>query len=145
MLNLRMTNHGGHCCGMKQIFGFNTNGRDDTNERGYISYKNVTEVPKKYANVNNYTAVDDDTLRDTKYIPPETTAERLDRFLGFMKERQGIIEIILAESPYSWMDQSVWVPIVESRGFIEVSQCYNSNSSNVIHVYHLVNDKKGRV
>lgn len=143
---LRMTLHGGQCCGMKQIFGFRPGGGTQHKEPAYVSYPNVTKVPKKYVdNGNVYTVVVNDALRFSEFIEPELTEARLDRFLNASEQSNGIIEIILAEGRHPWTDQSEWVSVIEERGFVEVSQCYNSNSANIIHVYHLVKDTKQRL
>lgn len=130
---MRITFHGGECCGVKSITNIGTN----------PDYK-VWALPKTSRNNSDKHG---DTVRSdwnffTDEAPTETAGERFDRYLRFLEEHRpgGIVEVILTDSACmggSW-SQMEWAPFLEGRGFKKVSECLNSNSNNNIHVFHLV-------
>jgi len=85
--------------------------------------------------------------------PKETNLERLDRFIAFCKERRPahIIEVTLADDPnnnynakseyigYTYQTK-MWGKILTDRGFKKVTEGKNSNSGNVVSVWHLTYD-----
>lgn len=75
----------------------------------------------------------------TGFLPEETRKERLVRYIDFIKKtRPGhIIEVVLVKSAYRWDDQSSWFPVLEELGFRIVNSNKNSNTGNIINVFHL--------
>lgn len=74
--------------------------------------------------------------------PAQTYEERLDHYLNFLREwrPRGIVEISLITPGGSDYSQHLWVPIIEKRGFVEVTPeggVPNSNSGNKVRVFHL--------
>jgi hypothetical protein len=65
--------------------------------------------------------------------PAETSAERLNRMLKFLKKKRphGIVEIVLTDS------QHLWFPVLEDHGFVKVTTAVNSNTANTLNVFHL--------
>lgn len=144
---LLMVNHGGACCGIKTIYGFPGNG-------GCFDGKEP-RIPPKYTPEGHwnpeFTNFFGEHLKEgfirpgktTEEIPEETILERLDRYLSNRKT-YGIIEVVLTSRGNAsiFQQKATWGPILEERGFKEVSSCHNSNSGNRIHVYHLISDKE---
>jgi len=123
--------HIGRCCGIKTIYGM-----------GIEPVGNEAALPAVPGPVNYDragAAVDTSTRFYHDEAPKESKLDRLDRYLNFVKKTrpEHIVEIVLAESVYSFVDQSAWVPELETRGFKLVNSCKNSNSGSTVHVYHL--------
>lgn len=74
--------------------------------------------------------------------PAESGADRLDRYLTFLKKHRPrhIVEICLGEGRYC--DQTAWYGPLEERGFKRVTSAMNSNSGHKVHIYHLVIDEE---
>lgn len=80
--------------------------------------------------------------------PKETAEQRLDRYIEFMHKYRprNILEAVIV--PYyggitsddddDHVYQARWVPVLESRGFKKVNEAGNSNSSNIVQVWHLI-------
>ena len=127
-------NHGGYCCGIRQIFGFRL--RPDE----IIQARNVVEVAR-HSKLDLPFAIYIRDEQDAKYPqkePQETTLEKLDRYLRYDDALfgSGVLEIVLAESNYAHVNQACWMPIVKERGFERVTSNLNSNTGNTIHIYH---------
>ncbi len=120
---MRLILHGGKCCGMKQIFGMG---------HSVSEMCPAKRATKRLANEGDQYL---SSKKDFHYpaAPAETMGARLDRYLALLDAHrpQGICEIILADHQlYVWRD------FIKERGFVEVNKCKNSNSGNMIHVFH---------
>lgn len=129
---MRLVFHGGKCCGIKTIYGFDS---PSTLEPAAIA------KPPVGHDVNGQHVYSDlDFFTDA--APPETQKERLDRLIEFCEKKRpkGIIEITLAESPYAspaYTHQvKEWGALLRKRRFKCVNKCVNSNSCNTVHVFH---------
>lgn len=131
-----ITYHGGGCCGIKHIKGMGSQGYKDklwsavaAPTRDFDSTLNLT-----YQNIYR------------EAMPAETGLDRLKRYIAFYRvgsAYRGILEIVLATSPYEAHNQVLeWRDTLLELGFKEVSVCRNSNSMNHIHVFHLITDDK---
>jgi hypothetical protein len=157
-MTLTMKYHGGYCCGIKVIHGFPT--QDEI-----ITQEDIDDGPSccscgdPTCTVNSGYTEDDlkvcDAVTSRSYYPglhgspgtdfffdaapKETVEDRLDRLLAYCRKKfsDGVVEIVLAESRHDGQDQSYWFPVVEARGFKRVNRCKNSNSQNIIHIFHL--------
>lgn len=134
---LRMTCHGGMCCGIKHIFGFpyfplygkepellavschNENFFDDQDSSGH--HVNTQMM------VFNLPA------------PAEPFWDRMDRYLDYLREIRpgGIVECTLAKEKGEWDQIKIFEPGLLERGFKMVNEERNSNSNNIFRVYHL--------
>lgn len=125
---MRCTFHGGMCCGIKHIRGFNE------------PSDMVQPQPKTGLKNEDSFGYPVNTEMDffTDEAPKETALDRLDRILAFIKKRRpsGIVEVVLAKGKYMNQPAS-WEKILFDRGFSEINRCKNSNSSNTVIVYHL--------
>ena len=128
---MNLSFHIGKCCGIKTIWNMGVNPIGDTEA--------LSELKGKMQHDRIGAAVDTHLRFFHEKAPQESKLKRLDRYLKFVKRErpQNIVEIVLAESAYGHVDQSAWVPELETRGFRLVNSCMNSNSRNTIHVYHL--------
>lgn len=120
---MRMILHGGQCCGIKHIY-----------DLGW-SPTSMLAAKRKTRKLKSEATCYMSSKKDFHYpsAPAETYLQRLDRYLAFLdtKRPKGICEIILSD------DQLVhWRGILEERGFKLVNKCKNSNSGNMIHIYH---------
>lgn len=127
---LTLAYHGGKCCGIKTIYGFEEN--PDELELALtatpptdhdILYNNVQ------SNMNFFHLA----------APEETRLERLDRYIAYVKERRPwhIIEVALAEGSFIHQIEA-WGRILKERGFKLKTSAKNSNSGNTVHIFHLV-------
>ena len=139
--------HGGHCCGIKHIYGF--------------TQKPSDKMPKMKKWVRKFKAngdyVYDSTGINGPYFqqeaPAETALKRFQRFVDHWNKyiNNGILEVVLADNDtydnIGLQQTEHWGKHVLAAGFKLVSSCKNSNSSNRINVYHLCKDivKKTRV
>lgn len=123
--------HGGKCCGIKTIYDFGRSPNDDTCDA-------LDEIKKDDADVL-YHPVRSDQRFFHEEAPEESKLKRLDRYIDYVKKRrpQHIIEVALAESKDHYYDQTGWFPYLKERGFILVNKARNSNSGNIVHVFHL--------
>jgi hypothetical protein len=135
---MRLVFHGGKCCGIKTIYGFE---RPDyfvspEEKRGFI-------CPDEYGH-----HVSSDTDFFTDEAPEETELERFDRLIEFCENHRpnGIIEAVLASSDYKDYNQPpFWEEHFLKRNFKLVNQCLNSNSGNTVYVYHRNSGEKPNV
>lgn len=134
-MTMKIAFHGGKCCGIKTIHGMGT----DPN-----ATQSALRKPRRTEKQDNADQYGPDIRSSTNFYrysaPKETSLQRLDRYIAFLKEvrPQGIIEIVLAKTSYDFSSQLThWnAPLLE-RGFKEVNRCKNSNSGNTVVVYHL--------
>jgi len=129
-----MFSHGGHCCGISTLWGF-----DDGPDMKIGKHEAV-----KYDFPDDY-----DKCRDIgkRYSHPEQThEERAARLieLTIAERPKGLIEAVLTSGKYNF-DKSrynpvrqidVWGPILEKMGFVPVTTFRNSNSGCDVTVYH---------
>lgn len=121
-------NHGGYCCGIKTMYGFND----------------------PYSGMSSYTPSDPNTLPDYRncyaiVAPAETTLERFNRLVVYWRKVQtsGMLEVVLATIPinnngvYS-LQTTTWEPILMEAGFKKGVSWKNSNSSNICTQYTLI-------
>ena len=128
---MRLVFHGGKCCGIKTIYGFDS----PSDIVSAVKKKSVTNKDAYGEHVGSNM----DFFTDA--APKETQKERLDRLIAFcMKRRpQGIIEVTLAQHRNHYFDQvKPWGPLLRKRGFRCVTKALNSNSGNTVHVFHKV-------
>jgi len=128
---MQLAFHIGKCCGIKTIWGMGVNPLGTEHA--------LPELPGKVKHDRIGADVDTNLRFFHEKAPQESKLDRLDRYLNFVKRErpQHIVEIVLAESAWYHVDQSAWVPELETRGFRLVNSCMNSNSRNTIYVYHL--------
>lgn len=144
---MKITHHGGGCCGIKQIsmLGFSP---DD------LTY--ATSAPDNLQEAKNYANRDATGQSvDGRNIywfqrPTETTGQRFDAYLEFLSKHRpcSLVEVTIV--PYEesarypddeggWEEHQIsWVPFLEERGFNCVAKFANSNSGNHVWVYHLI-------
>ncbi len=110
---MQIVNHTGHCCGMNTIYGFPSQGP---------SHK-MAAIPLHYSG-----------LFCGKGRPEETAAERVTAMIRAqeIQRHSGILEVVLtAGQAEHWADF-----LTNDLHFKEVNRQKNSNSSNIIIVYH---------
>ena len=131
-MTLRLVFHGGKCCAIKTIYGFDN--PDD--EEGSLFKTNT----RNHDSCGEHVRSDLDFFTDE--APEETQKDRLDRLIAFCEKRRpgGIIEVVLADSPYNSFNQIFkWENLLRRRKFRRVTPkggIKNSNSGNNVHVYH---------
>lgn len=123
--------HGGKCCGIKTIYGFG-DGKDAPNQ-----VVDALEAVKADDSDILYNDVRSDQRFFHEAAPAEPRIARLDRYIDYIKMRRPrhIVEVTLAEGPFC--NQKVWYDLLEQRGFIMVNKGKNSNSGNLVKVFHL--------
>lgn len=144
---MRITHHGGGCCGIKQICMLGCSPDD-------VMYK--TAAPEHLGEAKGYARRDADGrgADSTTNIywferPTEKAGERFDAYLEFLKKYRpcSLVEVTIV--PYEdsakdddeeWWEeyQKTWIPFLKKRGFKRVAKFANSNSGNHIEVYHLI-------
>lgn len=122
-LDIRM--HGGQCCGIKVICGFLNNPWDDEGARkaGGAIYLD--------ANGGSYNVTRSFFWEEA---PKEPAWARFNRYMDFLSRvrPKGLVEITTT------LFQGKWVPLIEAAGFKAVATFKNSNSNNMVTVYHFV-------
>lgn len=131
---LKLGLHGGLNCGIKHIYGFNEpEDLEPALDRCEPNYRDrhgegfsVGEYHSEFGKSNELFH---------REAPEETTLERLDRYLQFLKGNRpsGIVEVTLAENQFD-----TWKNLLRRRGFRKVSEAVNSNSSKTIYVFHKI-------
>ena len=120
--------HGGKCCGIKTIRGFNWH--PDYSVRGRDKRTLSHESPDLIGVSTNI-----GKSFHTPALPQETGRERLDRLIEYvrMKRPSHMIEAVLNnyQLPY-------WGQLLRERGFRMVTTYTNSNTQCRIFVFHLV-------
>lgn len=120
-----LVQHGGWCCGIKTIFGFATNPAGSVGAMTGQQFK--TLVP---------TSVFGGSL------PAQTYAERFEAYIDYQQRVQskGIIEVVLIDCQIK-----NWQPLLDKHGFKETFSGKNSNSGNIVHVFHKAYGPKPKV
>lgn len=124
---MRMVTHGGYCCGIRTIWGM-----------GISPTAKQSPIPKQADPVKGW-LVPMESLGSNKHcfpyeeFPEETGAERLAKLIEMHHETQpaGIIEVTTAADQTDY-----WREELEKHGFKESCSCLNSNSSNIVTVWH---------
>jgi len=131
---LRLSCHGGMCCGIKHIFGF-------PNYPHQVMEPELEEQPEFDDEDSRGSEVRSDLSFFTLSAPSETVEARLDRFLAYIKGERpgGIVEAVLARScdDGDWDQIAINEKRLLERGFLKVNEIRNSNSDNLCRVYHL--------
>lgn len=164
---MMIVNHGGACCGIKTIKGFPEDPEEMMYKESHRPPTTAPEPyfdeeydPEDDPNCEGL-ASDRDVMgycvrSDWSFfygdLPAEKAWERLDRLIAFCKRERPshIIEIALAEygideddyyydeDDYECTEQNTpWAPYLIERGFKETVSGRNSNSGNIVHVWHL--------
>lgn len=124
---LRLTNHGGRCCGVKHLHEF-----PYAPNHSVVAYKSG-----KKDGGNGYTQMNQPgkAFRYVKY-PAQTGLERLKAVLAECKLKQpkGLVEVIL---PLNVAD--LWQEHLLELGFEKGPEFVNSNTYSKLQVYYLVN------
>lgn len=128
---MRIAYHGGSCCGIKTICGLGQNPSEMLLPKNLSNNKSDLDWHPNLVEWNSNFF--------TGFLPEETRKERLVRYIDFIKKtRPGhIIEAVVVKSAYRWDDQSSWFPVLEELGFRIVNSNKNSNTGNIINVFHL--------
>lgn len=129
-----LVNHGGKCCGIKTIYEL---GYDPDETLGAYNGTGKADNSDRY-----YNTVSSAQSFFTENAPAESRLERLDRFIEFTKRRRPrhLIEITLGAGTKGDQTKTWEEPLLE-RGFKLVNTFKNSNSGNIVNVYHLVYDE----
>lgn len=146
--------HGGKCCGVKTIGGFGSysEGPDA------MTYPSLKREPLNYDKHGQ--TVDSTMEAFPEEAPIETLKARLVRILAYVDKWRpsGIVEVALAQNPSVKPDQKYdtynpisffqinhWNDTLIELGFEKVGRCHkNSNSGNLIQVYHRYSTPKPR-
>lgn len=134
--------HGGHCCGIKHLFGFQQNPTDQM----FKMEKWVRKLKPDGSALYDSNGINGPFFQ--LEAPAETALERFNRFVDHWKLKidNGILEVVLADNAQytniGLQQTEKWGEHVLAAGFKRVSSCKNSNSTNRINVYHLCKDAK---
>ena len=185
-MSMQIGLHGGYCCGIKTIHGFNTHPEEFVRDKVETStgYLHSDRTGDGFHSSFDFF---------WEPAPRETAVNRLDRYIKYIERvrHYGLVEAVLAvptehacdslegytvdllesgeldsfdqaldelgdeddftEGGYeTGYQQEEWIPVLEERGFKEVSRFPNINSGNEVAVFHLVMDpdyyrsKKGK-
>lgn len=108
--------HGGHCCGIRTIFGFAANPADGLSATTGQQIKGL--VPNSLF---------------VGSLPAQTFGERFEAYIDFQQwsQRKGIIEVVLIDCQIT-----KWKPLLDKHDFKETFSGHNSNSGNIVHIFH---------
>lgn len=122
--------HGGMCCGMNHIHDFGT--FHNPVKPTTLLEARPTETASAYKErMAYYPRTGNRTLYE---FPEQTAGDRFDSCILKAKRRlKGIIEVVLMPTQLA-----AWRLFIEARGFRIVSAAKNSNTGNVIRVFHYV-------
>lgn len=143
---MKITHHGGNCCGIKTISGLFS--PDDNQAR--LTVKSPSAADQELNQDIRGQTVSSSTNMYLYAAPEETSLQRFDRYLDFLCEKRPyhIIEVAIAAYPESAQSeaafdasrirdfQTSWIPLLLQRGFKESVRNFNSNSGNIVIVYH---------
>lgn len=132
---MKVLYHGGLCCGIKIIYGFQGNpayNECKTYEPEWVKDPSLkdSKMNKDKRGVN----VSSEESPCPLAFPRQTGLERLKALIKWVKEwrPKGIIEITLTDAY-----QSYWYPELKKLRFKEVNKFVNSNSGNTVRIFHL--------
>lgn len=120
-----LVGHGGNCCGIKTIFGFATNPADGVPAMTGSQLKSL--VPASVFGGS---------------LPAQTCGERFEAYMAYQQRLQskGIIEVVLIDCQIT-----NWQSLLDKHDFKETFSAKNSNSGNIVHVFHMAYGPKPRV
>lgn len=147
-MTMRITHHGGGCCGIKQIamLGYSPD------ENLYPFDKPEDKKKAKYYADQDARGGNVESSRNIYWFarPYESAGARFDAYLDFLKKHRpcSLVEVTIVpyedsvaaggDERYMAEYQADWRPFLKDRGFKMVNRFANSNSGNHIEVYHLV-------
>lgn len=122
---MRYVSHGGKCCGMMHIHGFNWYDFEDHARalNGLNDAINRALERRYYFNRAYYNT----------YYGDLSPAEREKQRLKDRADWNCLIEVILIDEQL----EDGWAAVLEERGFKLVTRFYNDNSNNYCNVFHL--------
>lgn len=127
-----ISRHGGHCCGIKHIYGFTYP------PTSVVAADNTTD-----SSFSSDHCHPGETVKGIGPCPKETAEARFVRTICWLEDRRpsGIIEVVLASQSYGGRNAQLvtWPPVLRKYGFVRVTPkdgVENSNSGNRLHVYH---------
>lgn len=130
---MQVVYHGGKCCGIKTIYGFNS---DPYQVLSPVAEQSLRPHDAYILQRKDVTGSDvsSNLYPCLKAFPRQTGIERLDALVEWVKEwrPEGVIEITLTDA---W--QKKWYPLLKVRKFKQVAKFYNSNSGNIVRIFHL--------
>ena len=133
---LKISFHGGKCCGIRHIHGFPHWPYQKSLEPELEANNEFSSLDRQGFDVSSATNV------FYKAAPAESLYDRLSRYITFLREFRpgGVVEVCLAKSRKEDFDQiAMHEAELFKHGFHLVTELlYNSNSKNVIRIYHLV-------
>ena len=131
-----MFSHGGHCCGISTLWGFDE--YPNTKIEEHEAVKKDKPLPYDYVKCRD--------IGKIYNLPEQTYEERAARLIEVtIAERpKGLIEAVLTSGKYNYDEDSykpvrqidVWGPVLEKMGFVPVTTFRNSNSGCDVTVYH---------
>ena len=131
---MRISYHGGYCCGVKTIHGL---GRDPEHTCPFSQDKSPSQcLDAQGRSTSSETNFYNKAIADGQY----TYEELFKEYLSFLEKARpkGIVEVCLSDYQRGYSNQlPKWTPVLNKHGFKEVSSCKNSNSNNRVHVFHL--------
>lgn len=130
--------HGGGCCGIKTIglYGNTSPTTFQPSRHGSEVVTHADSIGASYSKTSDFFH---------EKAPRESGIDRFDRLLDYLYRRRPghLVEVVLINHPDHWASQYRWVPILLERGFKEVVTFQNSNSKNLLTVFHLVIQEVG--
>ena len=132
---LKISFHGGKCCGIRHIHGFTHWPLQESLEPELLANDEFESLDRNGRDVSSATNV------FYKAAPKESLYDRLSRYIEFLREFRpsGVVEVCLAKSKDSFDQIAIHEAELFKHGFHLVTELlYNSNSKNVIRIYHLV-------
>lgn len=132
MYQLHLVSHGGHCCGIKTIWGFGA----DPDDMAMAVKRVVTAKEATNAAIARLCMTNVD-------LPQEPGRDRLKRYVDYaVKAWPGHlleVAIVVKNAPHlAYSSQKAWIPILEDLGFKKVNEFKNSNTTNTVGVFHLI-------
>lgn len=140
---MKLTYHIGQCCGIKTVFNF------FYNPDSLLPATRITKPGDWGKDTFGHHVSSTDSFWYGE-APKETYKERLQRFIAFMHKHRpyNVLEVVIVpeygSDPEDDEDeggqeyQRCWIPVLEELGFKMVTEALNSNSHNVIQIWHLV-------
>jgi hypothetical protein len=149
---VKISFHGGKCCGIKHIHELGANPKAMMGTLYSRELKGPDWTHDKQLNPDTWGLdVNSEVNAYPHEAPKETALERLDRYLKFLEDWRpgGITEIVLCDylssGGSSPDDQTThWEPLLLERGFVLMTPggVLNSNSENRIYVYYKITEEE---
>jgi hypothetical protein len=140
---MRIAFHGGYCCGIKTIHGF-----DCAPSSKIWGLEAQTKAVRDFSGDEDQNG--EHTCSEWNFYldkaPYETYQERFKRYLAYLDVLRpyGVVEAVLINGDGGDSNQiECWEPILLANDFKLVTDCYNSNSGNRIFIYHRKRDYDG--